>query len=80
MPEETTPAIAPAPDAGPAALRYLRRNLALLVGLILLGALAAFVGIGHVVVDTAMMISTRSPGTVSPTSTTPRITASTVPR
>jgi peptide/nickel transport system permease protein len=53
VPEETTPAIAPAPDAGPAALRYLRRNLALLVGLILLGALAAFVGIGHVVVDTA---------------------------
>jgi peptide/nickel transport system permease protein len=32
---------------------YLRRNPALILGLVLLGALAAFVGIGHVVVDTA---------------------------
>jgi peptide/nickel transport system permease protein len=41
------------PGAAPATLRYLRRNLALIVGLVLLGALAAFVGIGHLVVDTA---------------------------
>jgi peptide/nickel transport system permease protein len=34
-------------------LRYLRRNLALVVGLALLGALAAFVGIGALAVDTA---------------------------
>ena len=33
--------------------RYLRRNLALVVGLVLLGALALFVGVGHLVVDTA---------------------------
>jgi len=37
----------------PATLRYLRRNLALVLGLILLGGLAAFVGVGHLVVDTA---------------------------
>jgi peptide/nickel transport system permease protein len=36
-----------------AVLRYLRRNLALIVGLVLLCALAAFVGIGHLTVDTA---------------------------
>lgn len=43
------------PGPGPSApvRRYLRRNLALLVGLILLGTLGAFVGIGHLVVDTA---------------------------
>jgi peptide/nickel transport system permease protein len=33
-------------------VRYLRRNLALVVGLVLLGALTLFVGIGHLVVDT----------------------------
>ena len=37
----------------PATLRYLRRNLALVLGLILLGGLATFVGVGHLVVDTA---------------------------
>src|SRR5215510_10256290 len=37
----------------PAVWRYLRRNLTLVVGLALLSALAAFVGIGHLVVDTA---------------------------
>jgi peptide/nickel transport system permease protein len=45
---------APAPRAGvaPAVLRYLRRNGALVVGLVLLGGLAAFVGVGHLLVDT----------------------------
>jgi peptide/nickel transport system permease protein len=37
----------------PAALGYLRRNLALVVGLVMLGALAAFVGVGALVVDPA---------------------------
>ena len=37
----------------PAGLRYLRRNVALVVGIILLLALALFVGIGHVLVDTS---------------------------
>ena len=37
----------------PAALSYLRRNLALVVGLVMLGALAAFVGIGSLLVDPA---------------------------
>jgi peptide/nickel transport system permease protein len=37
----------------PAALAYLRRNRALVVGLVLLGALAAFVSIGALLVDTA---------------------------
>jgi peptide/nickel transport system permease protein len=53
----TGPASAPAMSvrrgALPAVLRYLRRNLALVVGLVLLGGLAAFVGVGHLVVDTA---------------------------
>jgi peptide/nickel transport system permease protein len=35
------------------ALRYLRRNVSLVVGLALLLALALFVGIGHLVVDTS---------------------------
>jgi peptide/nickel transport system permease protein len=52
--DSTTPP-ATAPRAGPwrAVRGYLRRNLALVVGLVLLGALTAFVGIGHLVVDTA---------------------------
>jgi peptide/nickel transport system permease protein len=36
-----------------AAWRYLRRNLSLVVGIVLLGLLALFVGIGHLVVDTS---------------------------
>src|SRR5262245_39920768 len=54
MASPLAPAV-PLPRAGapPAALRYLRRNLALIVGIVLLGALATFVGIGHLVVDTA---------------------------
>ena len=35
------------------ALRYMRRNVSLAVGLVLLLALALFVGIGHLVVDTS---------------------------
>jgi peptide/nickel transport system permease protein len=35
-----------------AAWRYVRRNLSLAVGIVLLGLLALFVGIGHIVVDT----------------------------
>ena len=35
------------------ALRYMRRNVSLVVGLVLLLALALFVGIGHLVVDTS---------------------------
>src|SRR5215472_5425168 len=35
-----------------AAWRYVRRNLSLVVGIVLLGLLALFVGIGHLVVDT----------------------------
>ena len=53
MTGETVPTSGPPPPARSATLRYLRRNLALLVGLVLLGALGAFVGIGHLVVDTA---------------------------
>ena len=49
----TTPATAARAGAIPAALRYLRRNLALVLGLVLLGGLATFVGVGHLVVDTA---------------------------
>lgn len=37
----------------PAAVRYVRRNVALVVGAVLLLALALFVGVGHLVVDTA---------------------------
>jgi peptide/nickel transport system permease protein len=48
----TAPAAAAGTGSGRATLRYLRRNVALVVGLVLLGALAAFVGIGHLVVDT----------------------------
>ena len=33
-----------------------------------------------ITIETAMMISTSSPGTVRPTSTTPRMTTSTLPR
>jgi peptide/nickel transport system permease protein len=47
------PARASRPGAAPATWRYLRRNVALIVGLVLLGSLAAFVGVGHLVVDTA---------------------------
>lgn len=47
------PAPAPRPGAAPALWRYLRRNVALVVGLVLLGALTAFVGVGHLVVDTS---------------------------
>jgi peptide/nickel transport system permease protein len=36
-----------------AAWRYLRRNLSLVVGIVLLGLLALFVGLGHLVVDTS---------------------------
>jgi peptide/nickel transport system permease protein len=36
-----------------AAWRYVRRNLSLVVGVVLLGLLALFVGIGHLVVDTS---------------------------
>jgi peptide/nickel transport system permease protein len=36
-----------------AAWRYVRRNLSLVVGIVLLGLLALFVGIGHLVVDTS---------------------------
>ena len=49
----------PGPSAGPApsgrrsgALRYLRRNPSLVVGIVLLAALVLFVGIGHILVDT----------------------------
>ncbi len=49
----TAPATAAGTGSGRAVLRYLRRNVALVVGLVLLGALTAFVGIGHLVVDTA---------------------------
>jgi peptide/nickel transport system permease protein len=48
-----SPATATLPGAAWAGVRYLRRNLALVVGLVLLGALAAFVVVGHFVVDTA---------------------------
>ena len=50
----STPPTTPATRAGgiAATLRYLRRNIALIVGLVLLGALATFVGVGHLVVDT----------------------------
>ncbi len=47
------PAPAPWPGVAPALGRYLRRNVALAVGLVLLGALTAFVGVGHLVVDTS---------------------------
>ena len=43
----------PEPGARAAVGRYLRRNVALVVGLILLLALALFVGVGHLLVDTA---------------------------
>lgn len=43
----------PRPGPPSPVLRYLRRNLALVVGLVLLGALGAFVVVGHLVVDTA---------------------------
>jgi peptide/nickel transport system permease protein len=46
------PAARPPGGAPPAVLRYLRRNVALVVGLVLLGALALFVAVGHAVVDT----------------------------
>src|SRR6266705_6384313 len=36
-----------------AGLRYMRRNISLVVGLLLLVTLALFVGIGHIVVDTS---------------------------
>src|SRR6266699_1490968 len=36
-----------------AGLRYMRRNVSLVVGLLLLVTLALFVGIGHIVVDTS---------------------------
>lgn len=36
-----------------AAWRYVRRNLSLVVGIVLLGLLTLFVGIGHLVVDTS---------------------------
>ena len=36
-----------------AALRYMRRNISLVAGLLLLVTLALFVGIGHMVVDTS---------------------------
>ena len=51
----STPPSVPFAQAGgiSASLRYLRRNIALIVGLVLLGALATFVGVGHLVVDTA---------------------------
>ena len=41
------------PGAPAAVLRYLRRNVALVVGIVLLLALALFVGVGHLLVDTA---------------------------
>jgi peptide/nickel transport system permease protein len=47
------PALVPRPGAAPALWRYLRRNVALIVGLVLLGALTAFIGVGHLVVDTS---------------------------
>ncbi len=54
IPPPVTAARTPArAGATRALLRYLRRNVALVVGLVLLGALAAFVGIGHLTVDTA---------------------------
>jgi len=43
----------PGPGAWAAAGRYLRRNVALVVGLALLLALAGFVGVGHLLVNTA---------------------------
>lgn len=36
-----------------AALRYMRRNISLAVGIVLLSGLVLFVGIGHIVVDTS---------------------------
>src|ERR671937_724753 len=36
-----------------AGLRYMRRNVSLIIGLLLLLTLALFVGIGHIVVDTS---------------------------
>src|SRR5262245_41818272 len=44
-------AAAPGPRA--AVRRYLARNVALVVGVVLLGSLALFVGLGYLVVDTS---------------------------
>jgi peptide/nickel transport system permease protein len=48
------------------ALRYMRRNVSLVVGLVLLLALALFVGIGHLVVDTSKSRPLSAPAVRSP--------------
>ncbi len=49
---QPTPGVA-RPGRWVAGLRYMRRNVSLVVGMLLLLALALFVGIGHIMVDTS---------------------------
>jgi peptide/nickel transport system permease protein len=53
------------------ALRYMRRNVSLVVGLVLLLALALFVGIGHLVVDTSKSRPLSAPAVKSPSAEHP---------
>jgi peptide/nickel transport system permease protein len=53
------------------ALRYMRRNVSLVVGLVLLLALALFVGIGHLVVDTTKSRPLSAPAVRSPSAEHP---------
>jgi peptide/nickel transport system permease protein len=53
------------------ALRYMRRNVSLVVGLVLLLALALFVGIGHLVVDTSKSRPLSAPAVRSPSAEHP---------
>ncbi len=70
MEQATTP---PRTMAGPvrpgraaAAFRYMRRNVSLVVGIILLSGLVLFVGIGHLVVDTSKSRALSAPALQPP--------------
>src|SRR5262245_23319708 len=54
-----------------AAWRYVRRNLSLVVGIVLPGLLALFVGIGHIVVDTSKSRPLSAPAIRPPSSEHP---------
>ena len=68
--QATTPSRSPSGPVRPgrpaAAFRYMRRNLSLVVGIILLSGLILFVGIGHLVVDTSKSRALSAPALQPP--------------
>ena len=69
MEQATTPPrtmVGPVRPGRAAAFRYMRRNISLVVGIILLSGLVLFVGIGHLIVDTGKSRALSAPALQPP--------------